>query len=287
LIQCFVKRNFTYSFSKNTVPWLLSASNIHLDYAHHARVLHKHDDFFELLFVRSGSSTYVVENNYYEIKKGDIIICNSGVLHDEVVEKNDNICSYSLAIDNLQLEGLPKNHLIPNNANPIVHVGEYFEAFNVNLGTIFDLLSSNVEGVEESCHFLMMSVLTLLIEMIKKNENNKVPKIDDSTLGMRIRKYIDVNYSENLTLQSIGDIFYINPYYLSHLFKKQTGYSPLNYIIRRRIGEAQSLLITTNRSIMDISTAVGFNNINNFNIHFMKCVGLSPSIYRKTYTLMQ
>ncbi len=65
----------------------------------------------------------------------------------------------------------------------------------------------------------------------------------------------------------------------------ETGYSPMNYIIRRRIGEAQTLLITTKLSITEIAGMVGFSNPNNFNIQFQKQVGLSPREYRKTYTI--
>lgn len=70
---------------------------------------------------------------------------------------------------------------------------------------------------------------------------------------------------------------------LSHLFKEQTGYSPMNYVIRRRIGEAQTLLITTRDPIGEIAGRVGFANPNNFNIQFQKQVGLSLREYRRVY----
>ncbi|MFV0529459.1 MAG: AraC family transcriptional regulator [Lachnospiraceae bacterium] len=288
MIQCFVKRNFQSQFMENTTPRLLSASNIHLDYAHHTRILHKHDDIFELLFVRSGSGEYIIENQYYNLKKGDIVICNSGTLHDEVLKEDDTICSYALAIDQIHLEGLPENHLIPQDVSPIISAAEYFETFNVTLRSIFDLLVSNGKDVEETCHHLMMSVLSLTLKLIKEKATvEKSTVTEDSTLGMRIRKYIDSHYMEDLSLQSIGDEFRINFYYLSHLFKKEMGYSPMQYVLRRRIGEAQTILITTNRSITDIASSVGFNNPNNFNIQFTKYVGLSPRTYRRTYTQLE
>lgn len=285
MIQCFVKRNRQSSFAEGTEPRLISASNIHLDYAHHTRVLHKHEDLFELLFVRSGSTTYIIENQEYAIKRGDIVICNSGVLHDELIQENDMICSYSLAIDRLQIDGLPQNHLIAEESNPIVNTSDYYETFNGTLRLIFDLLAANQDGVEEACHYMMMSVLTLLLQLMQENESPQtMVQNDESPFAMRIRKYIDDHYAEDMNLQSIGNTFNINTYYLSHIFKKEMGYSPMQYILRRRIGEAQTLLITTKRSVTDISSAVGFNNPNNFDIQFTKNVGLSPRNYRKTYT---
>ncbi|MBQ9322352.1 MAG: helix-turn-helix transcriptional regulator, partial [Eubacterium sp.] len=125
--------------------------------------------------------------------------------------------------------------------------------------------------------------LALLLKIA--NTTPEAPVISSqSAMIMDIRQYLDENYMNDLSLQSISNEFHISTYYLAHIFKEETGYSPMNYIIRRRIGEAQSLLITTRRSITDIASQVGFSNPNNFNIQFQKQVGLSPRAYRKTYT---
>ena len=70
MIQCFVKNEIRSSFEKGTEPKLLSASNIHVDYAHHTRIMHNHSDRCELLFVRNGASRYVIDHQVFPIKKG-------------------------------------------------------------------------------------------------------------------------------------------------------------------------------------------------------------------------
>lgn len=283
MIQCFVKRDFMSSFAKGSRPELLSASNIHTNYAQHTRALHNHTDRCELLFVRNGKSRYVIDNNIYPLKKGDMVVTNCGVLHDEILDMEDNVAYYSLAINHLQIPGLPENFLIPEEDCPVIPTGENYEVFNTLFRTIYELLVSNEIGVEETCHYLMMSVLALVIKL----DRAKLPdekNISQSTLIMQIRNYLDENYMNDLSLQSISNTFHISTYYLAHVFKEETGYSPMNYIIRRRIGEAQSLLITTKKTITEISTLVGFSNPNNFNIRFQKQVGLTPRQYRKSYT---
>jgi len=47
------------------------------------RVMHKHDDRFELMFIRAGSGTYNIDGRGYQVKQGDIILFNAHVLHDE------------------------------------------------------------------------------------------------------------------------------------------------------------------------------------------------------------
>ena len=87
---------------------------------------------------------------------------------------------------------------------------------------------------------------------------------------------------EDLTLEQLSKLFYISPYHLSHMFKSKTGYSLKQYILRRRIGEAQTLLTDTNQNIHSIATAIGFNDSLYFSRIFAKYIGLSPSQYRNT-----
>ncbi|MDR1801480.1 MAG: AraC family transcriptional regulator [Lachnospiraceae bacterium] len=285
MIQCFVKRVYKDSFAVDHIPRLVSASNIRFDYSKHTRVLHRHDNLFEILFVRSGSGSYVIENKSYRIQKGDLIICNAGTLHDEVTEENNELWTYSIAIENLKLNSdLPENHLISGKVRPVIATGNYYELFNTMLESIFELLSSGKGLVEELCHYQMMSLLCACLCLINEASDSESAPIDDSALTMKIRKYIDSHYTEDLSLQSISEKFHITAYYLAHIFKKDLSYSPMQYILRRRIGEAQTLLITTNKTITDVAVSVGFNNPNNFNIQFTKYVGLSPREYRKSYT---
>ena len=59
----------------------------------------------------------------------------------------------------------------------------------------------------------------------------------------------------------------------------------MQYVTRRRIGEAQNLLINTQLSITEIAANVGYNNSNYFQNVFRKAVGLTPGNYRKKWKL--
>ena len=75
----------------------------------------------------------------------------------------------------------------------------------------------------------------------------------------------------------------MNKYYLVHAFKEYKGMSPINYLIDRRIQEAQYLLETSNYSIAKIAQAVGFSSQSYFSQVFRKEKGVSPNQYRKSY----
>ena len=102
-------------------------------------------------------------------------------------------------------------------------------------------------------------------------------------MGQRIKEYIDKNYAEPITLQSMGEALNISPYYLSHVFKEMSGYSPMQYLLRRRIGEAQTLLISTDLPVTTIAGMVGYDTQSYFNLQFSKNVGMPPKKYRQNY----
>lgn len=68
--------------------------------------------------------------------------------------------------------------------------------------------------------------------------------------------------------------------YLAHTFKDATGYSPGQYMILRRIGEAQTLLCITKYPVTQVSTMVGYDNTNYFSSLFKKMVAMKPKEYR-------
>ena len=81
---------------------------------------HMHDDRLELFYVCSGQGQYMVDNRYYPIGEGDIVICNQGVLHGEEPDQVRQIRSYSIAITDVNAEGLPPNCLIAEGEYPVV-----------------------------------------------------------------------------------------------------------------------------------------------------------------------
>ncbi len=286
MIQCFVKENFSPTIQSTMIPKLLSASRIDSCYSIHPRIMHNHTDFSEILFVRSGSGVYVIDNERYPIKQGDLIICNSGVLHDEIPEQNQDLNTYCIAVQDIQYPSLPQNALIHNDACPVFSSGEDFDDLHALYSVIYNQLAAGCSGCAEVSHYAMLSLLKI-IKRISDGQQEQVTKTNSDlrTLSNQIKAYIDTHYSDELNLEVIGHAMNLSPYYLSHIFKKITGYSPMQYTLRRRIGEAQTLLISTNYSITEIGGRVGYGNPNYFNVIFTKNIGMSPSMYRKTYIM--
>ena len=98
-----------------------------------------------------------------------------------------------------------------------------------------------------------------------------------------IRSYIDGNYAQNISLESIADHFHLSVYYLARQFRKYSAYTINSYIVSCRIGEAQRRLIHTEDRIDEIAAVCGFTNLSYFYTTFRKKVGCTPTEFRKAY----
>ena len=283
-VQCFVKRDVRPVFTGENQPRLLYVSEIRPEASAHPRVMHAHADAVELILICSGSSEYLIHDKKVVIKAGDLLVYNAGVVHDEVSGPDMEVGSYCVGVGGLHMPGLRENALISDEKGYVFPTGRYFEDMKELFVMMFRNLAAGEPHAELFCsslmHALLVSVLTVTEGVGETREN---PADEPHILGSRIKDYIDRHYMEPITLQSMGEALRISPYYLSHVFKQMSGYSPVQYLLRRRIGEAQTLLITTELSVARIAEMVGYDSQSYFNLQFTKNVGMPPSRYRHNY----
>lgn len=96
----------------------------------------------------------------------------------------------------------------------------------------------------------------------------------------KIRQYIRSRLSEEITRDELAAYVYLNPAYLSRLFKKETGLSISDVIIQERLQKAKQLLEETELKITDIAEQVGYTSLGSFSNLFKRIVGATPQQYR-------
>jgi len=97
-----------------------------------------------------------------------------------------------------------------------------------------------------------------------------------------VKQYI-LSHLKEATRENVAKYFYLNPAYLSRLFKKEAGQSIIDFIIHSRMDHAKILLTETHLKIVDICEEIGYENYSHFGQAFKKRVGISPQEYRKRY----
>lgn len=98
-----------------------------------------------------------------------------------------------------------------------------------------------------------------------------------------IKEYIEAHYQENITLNDIADIVFLNPAYLSAMFRKETGQTLTQYLIHVRMGRAKEMLRNPGKSVGEIACAVGYQDERHFSKLFTRMTGVKPTEYRKFY----
>lgn len=249
--------------------------------------------FTEIFFITHGNGIMEIDSIDVSVKEGDLIIINPNCPHTEKSSYNrmDQLEYIVFAINNLALANKSLPQLNGDDSNPT-----YYKIMNLNnnKSVILYYLNTLVHEVEEkkvNYELACKSILTLFIIYISRNtESNLLIADNPEKLNIecvKIKNYIDSHYSENITLDILSNLSYVNKLHLVHLFTKQMGISPINYLINRRIEESKNLLTTTNYSIRDISTIVGFSNSSYFSQMFKKFTGYSPRMYKTKYTTLK
>lgn len=276
-------------FNHGRLPRLAAAYFI--DEGHnsrYARLLHVHDSELELYYAVSGQGRYQVEGIPYAIQKGDMIVCNAGVLHGDDKTGGRKLRSYCLAISNVSVKGLPDNWLMDQSLPPVVSCGALADKVGALMELIY-MLSIDLDALGEVCSSMAVSLLLLTRQLIlskARHEERRRERIMDA-LVKEMKDYLDAHYSQKVTLEEASRTLGIKASYISRLFKQEMGISPIQYALCRKFGEAQSMLMDTELSVNEISDLLGFAGPAHFNAMFKKHVGIPPGQYRQSIEEMR
>ena len=105
-------------------------------------------------------------------------------------------------------------------------------------------------------------------------------RIIDNTLIYNIGKYVVVHVDEHLTLEKVANSVFLNKSYISHIFKKISGVSFVNFMTDVKIDRAKILLMNSELKIYEIAAIIGYNNPEYFSRVFKNITGITPNEYR-------
>lgn len=133
-------------------------------------------------------------------------------------------------------------------------------------------LKKSTESLGQMYH-LVDFVITYL-KGLEENSRETAP-VD------RAVAYIRKNIHQNISRTDIADNIYMNPEYLSRLFKKEKNISLTDYIVQEKLKMAAAMLRSTSLPVSVIASNIGYTNFSYFTQVFRKSYGMSPSEYRQ------
>lgn len=239
------------------------------------RAPHSHTSFLEIMLLTSGDGTVFIDNKPFYCHKTDLIIYNQNVLHDD--SYIGNALPRVIQCDQLQIPGLPENHLIPPCTFPVISTGTFYPLFFQYWEQMYSILKKKNTQNISVLHTLLISLLSLIHQLVFAQKGSL---ISPDSFSNEIASYLHKNIHKNLSLRNLSNTFHVSQSVISHRFKAEFGISPKQYWTQLRMGEAQNLLFETQIPIMEIAYLVGYDNLSNFIYSFKKHCGMLPSEFR-------
>lgn len=127
------------------------------------------------------------------------------------------------------------------------------------------------------------SVSDMLIwikHVIARIQEDTLNNEESLTIIEKVKRYIAIHISDNPSREDLAKYVFLNPDYLSRLFRKETGMTLISYCQNMRLQYIKDLLSKTDMSIGKIATQLGYSNFSHFTRSFKELTGISPTEYR-------
>lgn len=257
---------------------------------------HNHD-FVELVIIMKGRGRFYINGQEHKVEEGNVILLNPGTWHyslpEEGSSKGQKECY--LAFTDVEYKDCPKGFL------PLFHdyqiIVELPEALKKDMFSLCNAIDKEANSCATGRYFMMKSYLIqvlCLLERFQEQEREMEQKpVSEKTSGcefksvnkkyvvQRIMDYMETHYKEKISLDQIAANMYLSSYYISKIFKSETGDTPINFLISLRMKKARELLDDEREtSIQEVAAAVGYEDAYHFSKLFKKYYGLSPLYYK-------
>lgn len=241
--------------------------------------MHSHP-FTEFFYVVSGKGYFkFVDGLIKNVNEDDLIIVNPNISHTEISDSENPLEYIVLGIEGIQFFTFEQNDL----GYSIHNYKDYKHDILLYMKSIL------IEYQDQDPYqaLVIKNLLdALIINIIRRTKYNIQIRDHDADVNkdsLFIKNYLDKHFREDISLDDLAELTFMNKYYLSHIFKEDVGKSPIQYILEKRVEEAKKMLCTTDLNISQISSILGFGTPAYFSQYFKKETSLSPSAYRKKY----
>lgn len=237
---------------------------------------HIHNEL-EFLVIEEGKGTMYIEEEKFELKKGEGVFINSGELHIGI-KTDSKKARFFAVVFSPEVFGAGSSDAI---------VRKYVEPVLNKKIQIKRRLDKNVTALLEKIHesegelkikALLYEVWDECIKGANENTGGKSKGVEDIKTVM---EYIRENCDKSISLDDIAKSVNMSKGYLCREFKRVVHMTPFEYLIKIRIDKGCELLKETDLSIGEIAQLCGFNSFSYFTKVFGSMIGYSPSEYRQ------
>jgi AraC-like DNA-binding protein len=244
---------------------------------------HYHD-FNKIIIFISGNINYSVEGKNYQLQPYDILLVNAGEIHKPSY-LDGSLYERIIIYVSTQFLNTYKEADYDLNDCFIRAKTEHSNVLRINSldkSKLYQVCCELEHSFEDNAFAKELYQKILFLEfMIQLNRtvlSNHINYLDSDIANqklLQILDYINLNLTEDITIDKLSESFYLNRYYLMHFFKKETGYTVGNYITEKRLLLAKQL-VQDGSTLTQACFESGFKNYSTFSRAFKKAFKTIP-----------
>lgn len=242
---------------------------------------------YELYYLLNGSVNYLIGNEIFSINPFDLVWIPKNVLHKTRPDKVESFKRLLVYIDPKIIEEFSKEDPNLNKLFSNTNVIRFSQNHNNKWKEILETIANEYNKVDAKNMLLIKSYLGILFveasQLLEENELSNISEESDIPEKLNgIIRYINTNYFNDITLETLSQEFYFHPVYISTLIKKHLGITFSEYLNKIRIQKSIRILKNSKYSITEVATICGFNSSNHYCKMFKAYMKTSPLQFRKT-----
>lgn len=256
-----------------------------------ATLKHCHEDFLELVFVRSGQAVHVVGDRETPIRAGHIFLIREQCEHYYRNAQQLNIYNILLFRGFLDyfredLQRLPNYQLLFNlertDEKNVLELGDKYFPDAINL--LENIIAEEASEVPGARTTVLGDVLRLFVFLFRHARPVGGGSGGGNTHACRISLLLaalEQRYQEEWNLEKMAAFVKMSPVNFRLEFKRLTGGPPGNYLLKTRLAKASLMLMLPGKSIGEVALACGFQDSNYFARQFRAEYGMTPREFRR------
>lgn len=250
-----------------------------------AAQFHLHN-YYELYLLLDGELNFYVHHSCYHIRQGNLVVLNDLEVHKAVNRREQSHRRVHIHISKdffsqYAKEGSAFSRCFVERPlgerNVLNLTEEQVEYFMGEYQRLEDFSRMEAEGRSLLMDTCLIRILALVNRLFIQESMETTAQYPADVREMM--NYLDEHLTDQVTLDTLEQVFSLSRYHICHIFKKETGTTVMQYLFMKRVAAAK-ILLNQGKNVTETCFQAGFTDYTNFITRFRQVTGMTPKQYQ-------